>query len=91
MSNSVRKECHRLRLRIENTKVRTKVMFDQVIEVGPEDLAEARANMELVYRHLEDARMRLGKVIQAIDGGTSIYDKEDKPGAVAGESAENEE
>jgi hypothetical protein len=27
------------------------------------------------YRHLEDAAMRLGKVIQAKDGGKSIYDK----------------
>lgn len=36
---------------------------------------EARANLTLAYRHLEDARMRLGKAIQAIDGGVSCYDK----------------
>lgn len=36
---------------------------------------EAIANIMLAYRHAEDARMRLGKVIQAMDGGTSIYDK----------------
>jgi hypothetical protein len=35
---------------------------------------EALANMMLAYRHLEDARMRLGKVIQAIEGGKSILD-----------------
>ena len=32
-------------------------------------------NIVLAYRHLEDARMRLGKAIQAYEGGESIYDK----------------
>ncbi len=36
---------------------------------------EMKANTMLAYRHLEDARMRLGKVMQQIQGGTSIYDK----------------
>ncbi len=36
---------------------------------------EMRANIMLTYRHLEDARMRLGKVVQAFDGGTSCYEK----------------
>src|SRR5260370_18148154 len=36
------------------------------------DAKEARANVELAYRHLEDAGMRLGKAIQALDGGTSV-------------------
>jgi len=39
------------------------------------DKAEMVANTMLAYRHLEDARMRLGKVIQAYDGGVSVYDK----------------
>lgn len=39
------------------------------------DRGEMIANTMLAYRHLEDARMRLGKVIQAYDGGVSIYDK----------------
>jgi len=47
---------------------------------GEQDYAgqhgEMIANIMLAYRHLEDARMRLGKVLQAQDGGTSIYDKE---------------
>ena len=37
--------------------------------------ANARANITIAFRHLEDARMRLGKVMQAIQGGTSILDK----------------
>ncbi|KKN74448.1 hypothetical protein LCGC14_0390680 [marine sediment metagenome] len=34
---------------------------------------EMQANIQLAYRHLEDARMRLGKAIQAYDGGQSCY------------------
>ena len=36
---------------------------------------EMQANLTLAHRHLEDARMRLGKAIQALEGGVSIYDK----------------
>lgn len=39
------------------------------------DKAEAHANVTLAYRHVEDARMRLGKVIEALEGGVSCYDK----------------
>ena len=39
------------------------------------DVGEMRANVMLAFRHLEDARMRLGKVLQAQDGGVSCYDK----------------
>jgi hypothetical protein len=42
---------------------------------------EAIANVMLAYRHLEDASMRLGKVIQALDGGASVYDKRTTVGA----------
>ena len=37
--------------------------------------SEMHANVQLVYRHLEDARMRLGKAIQASDSGVSCYPK----------------
>ena len=36
---------------------------------------EAKSNIMLAYRHMEDARMRIGKVIQAMSGGVSVYDK----------------
>ncbi len=39
------------------------------------DAPEAIANIMLAFRHLEDARMRLGKAIQATDGGVSVYDR----------------
>jgi hypothetical protein len=46
-----------------------------------EPVPEATANLTLAYRHLEDASMRLGKVIQALDGGVSVYDKRTTVGA----------
>lgn len=41
--------------------------------VGQQD--EMNANIMLAYRHLEDARMRIGKVLQAAGDGISILDK----------------
>lgn len=46
-----------------------------------EDWKEMIANLMLTYRHLEDASMRLGKAIQAHDGGVSVYDKDTTIGA----------
>lgn len=40
--------------------------------------AEGFANTMLAVRHLEDARMRLGKVLQAAQGGESIFDKQEQ-------------
>ena len=36
---------------------------------------EMQANIMLTYRHLEDARMRVGKILQAAGDGVSILDK----------------
>jgi len=41
----------------------------------PGQHGEMIANIMLAYRHLEDARMRIGKVLQAADDGVSILDK----------------
>lgn len=49
-----------------------------------EDKGEILANITLTYRHLEDASMRLGKVIQATNGGISVYDKETTIGNTSG-------
>lgn len=48
-------------------------VFDD--DLDDEMKGEMHANITLAYRHLEDARMRLGKVIQASDGGVSAYGK----------------
>lgn len=44
--------------------------------VPPTRNANVHANTTLAFRHLEDARMRLGKVMQAYQGGVSILDRE---------------
>ena len=38
------------------------------------DTWEMIANVTFVYRHLEDAKMRAGKVIQAYHGWVNIYE-----------------
>ena len=47
-----------------------------------ESKREAGANVMLAFRHLEDARVRVGKVINALDGGVSVYEdsRNDGPG-----------
>lgn len=54
---------------------------DVLLLKGSTDNGEAIANVMLAYRHLEDASMRLGKVIQALDGGVSVYDRKTTVGA----------
>ena len=44
-------------------------------QVPMEPRSEIIANITLAYRHLEDARMRLGKVLQHLEGGESKYDE----------------
>ena len=61
--------CDRLRLELETMKQ------DVLGLKGSTAKPECIANIMLCYRHLEDARMRLGKVIQADGDGVSIYDK----------------
>ena len=50
-------------------------LFNNENHMEGADEQEAEENIMLAYRHLEDAKMRLGKVIQAEDGGVSCYDK----------------
>lgn len=53
--------------------IKAKKQEEEVIKT--EDRGEVMANLTLAYRHLEDAAMRMGKVLQAHDGGVSVYDK----------------
>lgn len=70
------KDCEQLRREI-------KAVADRLRTLLPDDArpmwGEAGANAMLAYRHLEDASLRLGKCIQAIDGGVSVYDKTQVP------------
>lgn len=70
--------CFDLRGEIEILKKRAKSLKDNAccVTASPEppiDYGEVAANLQLAYRHLEDARMRLGKAVQAYDGGISVY------------------
>jgi hypothetical protein len=63
-----------------------KVIADKVWQLrllvpmdAPGSSTEVYANAMLAYRHLEDAGMRLGKAIQALNGGVSVYDKTQVP------------
>lgn len=74
---SFTEDCFNVRDAISNIKVATLDLkkHDALHMTGVQerDKCEMIANIELAYRHLEDARMRLGKAIQAFDGGESCY------------------
>lgn len=71
--------CHQVRGQIEALKVGVKKMRDHPDrkneQTRPWQNHDIGANIELALRHLEDARMRLGKVIQEMGDGVSVYDK----------------
>jgi len=72
--NLLRKQLKELNVKIldeKNTK------FHWLADEKISDIGEMFANITLAYRHIEDARMRLGKVLQAESGGVSIYDKKE--------------
>jgi hypothetical protein len=70
-------ECEAFRRELKPLAERVRAM------ANPAFLDEATANVMLAYRHLEDASMRLGKAIQALDGGTSVYDRTQTPRTAA--------
>lgn len=72
----LKERCFRVREKIEEIKKHTASLTGSDFFLVPGELgqhAEIRDNIKLAYRHLEDAKMRIGKVIQAIDGGESCY------------------
>lgn len=75
-----KENCFSIRETIKAVKVSTISLkshraFDEGEPIGSDRFSEMKANIMLAYRHLEDARMRLGKTIQAYDGGESCYPK----------------
>ena len=81
MNETLESQCEKLRGNIKDTADEVKALtqsdaFDEEEEFSGQ-FAEMKANIMLSYRHLEDARMRLGKVMQQIQGGISKYDKDD--------------
>lgn len=78
--------CNDVRTSIKQAATSAKFLVD-IVKKGEhaasvvEDRGEMIANLMLAYRHLEDASMRLGKTIQAHDGGVSVYDRATTVGA----------
>lgn len=72
-------DCVELRGEINDVSIAVKALMEDNTFKGeqryPDQHSEMSANIMLAYRHLEDARMRLGKVIQAYEGGVSVFDK----------------
>jgi hypothetical protein len=69
--------CNTLRAEIEGLKgivfkMKTNDFFLQKQQY-PFQHSEMVANIMLAYSHLEDARMLIGKVLQAKDGVVSVY------------------
>ena len=76
---TIKEVCFDVRGEIESLKRRVICLKDNSVFKSEahedEDRGEMKANIMLAYRHLEDARMRLGKVVQASAGGKSVYPK----------------
>jgi hypothetical protein len=73
-----------LRAEIKSVAAKVKTFIQTSSETTPTSDDSARrngsemiANATLSYRHLEDAAMRIGKSMQAYQGGVSILDKID--------------
>ncbi len=79
MEEEMKAICDRMRVSIKDAGEEIKNLlyhsdFDKE-ETYPDQHAEMKANIMLTYRHLEDARMRIGKILQAAGDGVSIHDK----------------
>jgi len=73
-------ECNDLRQEIKRLEsvARSLMRHSDVLgapDCFPGQRGEMKANIMLTVRHLEDARMRVGKVLQYADDGVSILDK----------------
>jgi hypothetical protein len=75
-------DCEALRRELKPLAERVRALYGTEPQVP-----EAMANVMLAYRHLEDASLRLGKAIQALDGGVSVYDKTQVPSSVTTQAA----
>lgn len=72
--------CSLIRTSIKNVGTEVLLLKDSISSTfgsKDTDFSEMFANVTLAYRHLEDAAMRVGKAIQAYEGGKGIYDNKD--------------
>ncbi len=78
MEPDIREEATQLRDQCVRLERQTRRLNDHHVFRDPPDYdgqhPEMHAQIMLAVRHLEDARMRLGKLIQYADGAVSIYE-----------------
>ena len=70
--DALRKDLHWIEIHVRSFKELPETNLD---EVYPGQHAEMKAQAMLAVRAIEEARMRLGKVLQYAGDGTSVYDK----------------
>lgn len=79
MEEDLKEMCDRLRAGLRAIEKEVRGLKDRSELGGPEAFPGQRGEMiaqsMLAVRHIEDARMRLGKVLQYSGDGISIYDK----------------
>lgn len=80
MGESLEQLCNRLRAELKSIEKQIRAAKEKPeLSSVPEHYAGQRGEMiaqsMLAVRHIEDARMRLGKVLQYAGDGVSIYDK----------------
>lgn len=79
MDESLKDICDRLRAALRDVELQARGLKDHPVFKEPPAYEGQRGEMiaqsMLAVRHIEDARMRLGKVLQYAGDGTSIYDK----------------
>lgn len=77
--STVKEICDKLRVDMKGLGDLTHAILSHSVFDGeqtyPGQHSEMKANTILAYRHLEDARMRVGKILQAAGDGVSILDK----------------
>lgn len=83
IEDALKSRCDELRMEIHATELQVRELHmhahDAAEKVGRSNsIGEVYANVMLAVRHLEDARMRLGKVLQHARDGVSIYDQPPK-------------
>lgn len=82
--SEIRTEIKEVGNKLNVLKKATAQISSSPLNFGKADTGEIMANMTIAYRHLEDAAMRLGKVLQAWDGGSGIYDTNDAKRVASG-------
>lgn len=79
MEPSFLEVCYALREELKKIETSTKEALDNREFKEEQEWigqhGDMKANLTLAFRHIEDARMRIGKAIQARDGGISCYPK----------------